>query len=216
MKIARIGVGILVIGVIVGVVFGIRYWNGQGISTNDAAAMTKTKGNSQGRVQIVEYGDFQCPSCSRGAQVLKAYYEVFPQDMHVEFRQFPLNGHAHALLAAKAAECALDQKRFWEMHDQLFHEQSSWSELVSARSAFVELAKKINLNTKDFEVCLDDPAIEARVLAQRDEALSRDIRSTPSFFVNGELVVGSKSLVERLTKEFRALSEEEQKIPLVS
>src|SRR3954451_17000425 len=74
-------------------------------------------------VTIVEYGDFECPTCKQAAPAVKLLLERFGGHVRAVFRHFPLDAHPHALAAAQAAECAGGQGRFWEMHDLLFAKQ---------------------------------------------------------------------------------------------
>src|SRR5260221_12635942 len=77
-------------------------------------------------VTLVEYGDFECPSCKQAAPVVRLLLSDFPDRLRFVFRHFPLEeGHPHALNAAQAAECAGGQGKFWPMHALLFEHQHS-------------------------------------------------------------------------------------------
>ena len=82
-------------------------------------------GSEHARVTLLEYGDFECPSCKVAAQTPKLLLERFPNRIRFIFRHFPLEeAHPHALMAAEASEAAGAQGKFWQMHDLLFQNQA--------------------------------------------------------------------------------------------
>ena len=82
-------------------------------------------GADHARVTVVEYGDFECPSCKVAVQTPKLLLDRFPNRIRFIFRHFPLqDAHPHALMAAEVAETAAAQGKFWEMHDLLFQNQA--------------------------------------------------------------------------------------------
>ncbi|MET0534010.1 MAG: thioredoxin domain-containing protein, partial [Steroidobacter sp.] len=84
------------------------------------AAVDHQLGPDHAPVTIVEYGDFECPTCKQAAPALKLLLQHFPEEVRLVFRHFPLESvHPHALMAAEVAEVAGAQGKFWEMHDLL-------------------------------------------------------------------------------------------------
>lgn len=81
------------------------------------------KGGDSARVKIVEFSDFECPFCKRVVPTMEALTEKYGDDISLEYRHFPLSGHANAQKAAEASECAGEQNKFWEMHDMIFEVQ---------------------------------------------------------------------------------------------
>lgn len=77
-------------------------------------------GGSNAKVKIVEFSDFECPYCKSAQVTIKAVMEKYGDSVSLEYRHFPLSFHPNANRAAQAAECALDQNKFWEMHDKMF------------------------------------------------------------------------------------------------
>ncbi|MFU8771405.1 MAG: peptidylprolyl isomerase, partial [Anaerolineales bacterium] len=113
------------------------------------------------RITIVEYNDFQCPTCSALAHVLAQVYADHPDDVRYVFRHFPLiNVYDKSALAAQAAEAAAIQGKFWEIHDQLYQRQNEW----------------VNLTEGEFIDWLADLVVELEMDA--DQFLS-DLRSEP-------------------------------------
>lgn len=89
--------------------------------------------NPAATLTIIEYSDFQCPYCALLAQELSQLVKKHPDEVRVIFRHFPLQSHQHALHAAYATEAAGLQGKFWEMHDRIFAEQSTWVEMTDAQ-----------------------------------------------------------------------------------
>src|SRR5439155_26410211 len=88
------------------------------------------RGGAAARVTLEEYGDFQCQPCGRLYPVLKLVEQDYGDRLRVVFRHMPLRKHEHAPLAARAAEAAGLQGRFWEMHDVLFENSPRWTKGV--------------------------------------------------------------------------------------
>ena len=89
-------------------------------------------GDANAKVTVIEFTDFQCPFCGRHfEQTFGQIKENYVDSGKVKYvlRDFPLSFHPHAEEAAEAAECANDQGKFWEMHDELFSNQAEWSAL---------------------------------------------------------------------------------------
>jgi len=171
------------------------------IVTTEITAADWVKGNPDAKVTIIEYSDFQCPACLGYVPVIKALIGEFENDIRFVYRHFPLKGtHPNAAPAARAAEAAGRQGKFWEMHDQLFDNQASWSGLFSAKKSFVTYAEKIGLDLEQFETDYDSKEIIAKVDDQYDSALAMGLNSTPSFLVNGKRINNPRTL-----EEFRAL-----------
>jgi protein-disulfide isomerase len=144
------------------------------------------KGNPNAPVTLVEYSDFQCPSCGNYFPLLKQLSDEYKDQLRIVYRHYPLSFHAHAELAAQAAEAAGKQGRFWEMHDLIFRQQKDWSEKVgSARSLFVGYARELGLDMARFEADLDSKEVRQAVDADRRSGDWVGVDSTPTFFLNG-------------------------------
>jgi protein-disulfide isomerase len=133
------------------------------------------------RVTVVEYGDFECPSCRLAAETPKLLLERFPSGVRFVFRHFPMeDAHPHALAAAEAAEAAAAQGKFWAMHDALFQNQAHLKEKDLHR-----YAEQIGLDRVRFSAEMDDHIYLQRVREHQDGGRRSHIRATPTFFVNG-------------------------------
>jgi len=157
------------------------------------------QGTDAARVTLVEYADFQCPSCGEAYPVLREVQRAFGPNLRFVFRHFPLrDSHPHAGTAAEASEAAGAQGKFWEMHDRLFEHQDALDQRSLLRHA-----RKIGLDLPRFERELIGKSHAGRV--ERDAAAGRagGVRGTPSLFINGVLYQGPRdraSLVAALAK----------------
>lgn len=140
-----------------------------------------TLGPDHAPVTLVEYGDFECPSCKVAAPAVKLLLQRFPARVRLVFRHFPLEAaHPHALLAAEAAEAAAAQDRFWEMHDQLFEHQ-----LHLKPSDLQRYATQLGMDMTRYGAEIDDHIYLQKVREHIDSGKRSLIRATPTFFVNG-------------------------------
>jgi len=144
------------------------------------------RGNPNAKVTVIEFSDFQCPFCQRGAATMEELLKKYPNDVKLAFKHLPLGFHEHARPAAKAAMAAGKQGKFWEMHDAFFKNQGKLG-----KDYFTTVAKELGLNIEQFEKDMASPEIEKQIA--EDEALAKKhgIEGTPGFFVNGVAVRGA-------------------------
>ena len=144
------------------------------------------RGPANAPVTVEEFSDFQCPTCGRMHPVVKQLLAKYPQQVRVVFRHYPLATiHRHAREAARAAEAAGMQGKFWEMADMLYARQADWSRVDPARPLFVEYAQTLGLDVARFQQDIDGTAAAMRVVNDERRALSRRFQGTPTFVVNG-------------------------------
>jgi protein-disulfide isomerase len=148
------------------------------------------QGPKDAPVTIIEFSDFQCPFCSRVVGTLKDVVRLYPKQVQLAFRDFPIAGlHPQAHKAAEAARCAGDQGKFWEYHDRLFESQAH-----ATIADFKRFAEQLKLDGNSFAACLDSGKHAAAVQADVQEGTRLGITGTPTFFINGRLVVGALPL----------------------
>ncbi len=148
------------------------------------------QGPKDAPVTIVEFSDFQCPYCSRVIGTLKEVVRLYPQQVRLAFRDFPIASlHPKAQKAAEAARCAGEQGKFWEYHDILFESQAQ-----ATTADFKRFAGQLKLDAGRFAACLDSGKHAAAVAADVQEGTRLGITGTPTFFINGRLVVGALPL----------------------
>jgi protein-disulfide isomerase len=149
-------------------------------------ASDRVTGKPDARVEVVEFGDFQCPICRSMVPTLKRVRYEHRDNVRFVWKDFPLNGHPDAKPAAQAARCAADQGKFWEYHDKLFENQQS----LSARR-LKDYAKQLKLDQKAFSECLDSGKYARDLDAALEEATGYGVSATPTVFINGRLIVGA-------------------------
>ncbi len=159
-----------------------------GTSANEGVVITPhIKGNPDAAVTLVEYSDFQCPACGQFEPIVSAVMEQYGDQLSLEYKHFPLISiHPYAVPAARAAEAAAQQGKFWEMHDKLFENQSVWANSSNPQSYFIVYAEELGLDVTLFKRHLRSAMINDAVGAAFDEARTLGLTGTPSFFLNGE------------------------------
>ena len=150
-------------------------------------------GSEHARVTVVEYGDFECPSCKVAATTPSLLVERFVNQVRFVFRNFPLEeAHPHALLAAEAAEAAAAQGKFWPMYDLLFRNQAHLKAADLQR-----YAGALGLDMARYVAEMDDHIYLQKVREHLAGGRRSHIRATPTFFVNGivqDISYGMKAL----------------------
>ena len=147
-----------------------------------------TKGDPNAPVTIVEFADLQCPACQTAQPIVNQTLEKYSQNVYFIFRHYPLTVHKNAEKAAKAAEAAGEQGKFFEMVNLMYINQKEWEEDAIPREDFRKYATELALNLdqfnhdleKDYENIMSDYAL----------GNGAGVRSTPTFFINGEKYPG--------------------------
>jgi protein-disulfide isomerase len=147
-------------------------------------------GSANAPVTLEEFGDFECPPCGILHPILKQFEGEFgPTKLRLVFREFPLvPTHAHALAAARAAEAAGLQGKFWEMHDMLYENQKAWHDAFDVRPIFEGYATRIGLNLEQFRRDNSSEIVEQRIFLDGKRAHSLGVQGTPTVFLNGREV----------------------------
>ncbi len=151
------------------------------------------EGSEHARVTLLEYGDFECPSCKVAAMTPRLLLERFPNKVRFIFRHFPQqDAHPRALPAAEASEAAAAQGKFWAMHDLLFRNQAHLKDRDLHRCA-----ADLGLDLARYTAETDDHIYLQKVREHIDGARRSHIRATPTFFVDGvvqDISFGMKAL----------------------
>lgn len=158
-------------------------------------------GKTDSKVVLIEYGDFQCPGCGSAHPTVKELSEKYKDQLTFVFRNFPItNIHPNARVAAAAAEAAGLQGEYWEMHNKIYENQSSWSNLSSSDRTgfFVNYASELGLDTGKFTQDLAGEAVSKKI--NFDQALGKKAGTdaTPTFFLNGKKLDNEWNDKERL------------------
>lgn len=154
--------------------------------TEPGAIPPHVEGPDEALVTLEEFGDFQCPPCGLVHPVLKQMEKEFGPKMRLIFREFPLvPAHEHALSAARAAEAAGLQGKFWPMHDLIYDNQKTWSGQFDVRPIFEGYAKQIGLDLERYRNDLGSDAVHQRITEDGKRARSLNVTGTPTIFLNG-------------------------------
>jgi protein-disulfide isomerase len=140
------------------------------------------------KVTLVEYGDFQCPPCANIYPVVKDISTKYKNRLQFVFRNFPIADlHPNAKAAAASAEAAGLQGKYWQMHDKLYENQSSWSDLSATdRTKFFDnLASSLSLNMKKFDADMATSAITDKINYDIALGTKVSVSGTPTFFLDG-------------------------------
>lgn len=154
------------------------------------------KGNPDAPVTLIEYTDFQCPACGAYYPILDQVSKDLGDKVKIVIRHFPLMQiHPNALPAARAAEAAGRQGKFWEMYDLLFVNQKEWSSAADPlKSIFPAYAGRIGLDVEQFKKDMSDSSLDDKITADRETGNDLKISGTPSFFLNGKKLENPGSL----------------------
>jgi len=158
-----------------------------------------SKGPADARVTVVEYADYECPSCLQLDTLLRTLLPKYPQ-IRLVFKDFPLTDlHPWALSAAEAAHCVFAQKpsAFWKFHDSVYDSQ----DLISPDNAFdklLDLGSQAGANPNQLKTCMADASTAQLIQAEQAEGQALEVSSTPTIFVNGRRIVGpNEQLLEQ-------------------
>ena len=146
-------------------------------------------------VTIYEFSDYQCPFCQRFFQETKPQIDeqyIATGKVRFVYKDFPIDSiHAQARLSAEAAECAGVQDGYWQMHDRLFVGKDDWADNPEAAAVFKGYAAELGLESAAFDSCLDIEVFADEVQADLDEGQRAGVTGTPTFFINGRMLVGA-------------------------
>ena len=160
-------------------------------------------GSAQAAVTVVEYGDFECPSCKLAFPAVKLMIHTFGSALRFAYRHFPLvEVHPHAELSAEAAEAAGAQGKFWPMHDLLFENQQHLK-----ANHLRGYAQRLELDLARYDYEMSDHVYLQRVREHVASGVASGVRGTPSFFLNGvyqDVSFGFEHLMEAVRQRAHA------------
>jgi protein-disulfide isomerase len=151
-------------------------------------------GFPRARVVLTEYSDLQCPKCGAAVPLIKDLLKAYPHDLRVVFHHAPLKQHKWAVLAAQASEAAGLQGKFWEYAELLFAKQTEWSSVVETKPLFLGYAKELDLDMDQFARDFESPYVVEMIQNEKARAESIEIPATPTFIINGRMLVGDTQL----------------------
>jgi len=155
--------------------------------TPPLSAEDHVDGPERPELELVMYGDFQCPYCTAAYPIVRRIRDRLAGRLLFAFRHFPLREiHPDAERAAEAAEAAAVQGGFWQMHDRMYESRGALS-----RDDLIAYTAELGLDSERVAAELDSGAHAARVRRDLDSGIASGVMGTPAFFVGGRLHTGS-------------------------
>jgi protein-disulfide isomerase len=158
-----------------------------------------TIGSPSAPVEIVEFGDYECPGCAQFATVTEPDVRdrlVNTGQARFRFFAFQVTGaHQNSIAAALAAECASEQGKFWEMHDKLFAGQYDWNTQATSnpKSIFAGYAKQIGIDIDKWSQCFDSRKYLGQIAANSEEAVRQKVAQTPTLIIGDKQYAGAQA-----------------------
>jgi len=147
------------------------------------------RGPENAQLTLVEFGDYQCPSCGAYHPFVKEILNRYPKQLRLEFHHFPLISiHPNSMAASKAAEAAGEQGHYWEMHDALFEYQTQWADKPDPKPIFFAIANRIGINGTLLLQRMEGQDIQQRIVRDVEEGNKANVQAVPTFFINGQEV----------------------------
>jgi protein-disulfide isomerase len=173
------------------------------LSLLNSSDVTPSKGPADAKIVITEFSDFQCPYCKQVQITLKEVLKQHADEVRLEFKHLPLEGHPFAFVAAQSAFCGGKQGAFWKFHDALFDSSSL------TQQTFATISHSLGLNQTDFEACLTSQESQAAIMSDLQEARRLGLDGTPSFIINGKPLLGAATVEdfnEAIARELNKLT----------
>jgi protein-disulfide isomerase len=181
------------------------------IATAPGADPPRVRGGENAPVTLEEFGDFECPPCGVLHPILKDIERELGDRLRVVFRHNPLPTiHKHAYDAARAAEAAGMQGKFWEMHDMLYEKQGEWTVAPDPREKFTAYAQALGLDANKFMRDMGSDLAISRVTLDMRRAKSMGVTGTPTLFLNGKQVNANDMTPEALRRAINNVLVEKQ------
>jgi len=178
-----------------------KYLETPQVNENDA-----TFGNKDAKVKVIVFSDFECPYCKALYQSLRQIMGQYSDRVLFVHKNFTLDFHIQAIPAALAANCALEQGKFWEYGDKLFANQINWQNTTGTQK-FKEYAQSVGLKIPQFNQCLDSKKYQEKIENDKNDAAIFGVSGTPAVFVNNKFTNGvinaddlKKSIEDELAK----------------
>ena len=152
-------------------------------------------GSPTAKLEVIEFADFECPGCGQFATLTEPDIRtrlVNTGLIRMRFIDYPLPMHKNTWHAHRAAWCAADQNKFWEMHDAIYANQDSWNGEVTSDpdKVLLGIAKGVGLDEAKYQQCIDTKKYQAQIQANMAEAEKRGIDRTPSFIIGSKKISG--------------------------
>jgi protein-disulfide isomerase len=146
-------------------------------------------GTDDAIITIVEFSDFACPYCAKAHKIAKKINARYPDKIKFIYRDLPL--HENSIDLALAARCAGEQGEFWEMHDQIFANQSALpTDPLELKPLIYDLAGTLGINAALFDKCFSEKKYTSNIAVDLEDAITLKTEGTPTWFINGRVMTG--------------------------
>lgn len=192
----------IIVVAIIAVFIGVVSFGGKNNATS-VKPSEHVKG--QGKVTLVEYGDYQCPYCGQYASTVQDVIKKYGTQITFQFRNFPLTSiHQNAFAAARAAEAAGLMGKFWEMHDIIYQQNTiyygskqatpTWVGVNNPESVFTSYAKSLGLDEAKFQQLYASDQVNNIINADENAGNALGVDSTPTFYLDGKKIQVNNSV----------------------
>ena len=154
-------------------------------------------GSDSAPLEVTEYADFQCPACQQWATVQFPTIEerlIRTGRVRWRYRDFPLDMHPHARIAAHVAACASEQGKYWDMNQKIYSWDGDWPQKSNPIGVFNGYANAVGLDRTRYDACMNSGRYAGRMRASYLEGAAAGVTSTPTFLINGRLYAGGNSV----------------------
>lgn len=169
-------------------------------ATSSSSSQSAPESQVEAKVTLVKYSDYQCPACKYFHNIEVELKKAYGDELKIVTKHFPLSMHAYAQVASRSVEAARKQGKYDEMHEMMFTGQEQWSR-GNAETIFIGYAQSIGMNVEQFRRDMNSADMNRIVMADRREGRDLGVGSTPTFFINGDLIEKNPPNVE----QFKAL-----------
>lgn len=154
-------------------------------------------GSDSAKLEVTEYADYQCPACQQWATVQFPTIQerlIATGRVRWRYRDFPLEMHPHARIAAHVAACASEQGKYWEMNEKIYSWEGDWPSRSNPIGIFSDYAKAVGLDMAKYDACMTSGRYAGRMRASYLEGIAAGVGSTPTFLINGRLYAGGRDV----------------------
>lgn len=195
---------LIVLGLVVAGLIGVFVLgnNKAGENTqNNSQTSSNVYGKLDSPVQLTEFLDFQCEACLKYYPFVKEVKEKYKDKVKFQFKYFPISsGHANAMPAARAAQAAAKQGKFFEMHNLLFDRQKKWEDSQQAAKDFELYASELGLDIEQYSKDVNSKETTDIINADLAEVKKLGGNGTPTFILNGSKIENPKPTVDDISR----------------
>lgn len=188
-----IGISLVTIIILIGGVFFLGKGSTSTPQNIDQSLLVREDSNKistpSAKITVLEFGDYQCPACGAAHPIVKNIIADYKNKINFVYRHFAFLGQ-ESTWAAEAAECAGEQRKFWEYHNYLYEHQNGENKGAFSKDNLKGFAKNFSLNTEQFNLCLDTDKYSQKISNDRSDGDGLGVNSTPTFFIDGEKSAG--------------------------